>query len=94
MFDRDEDASSESYLRDLTELVTEAIICDSMELIDGPHLVICRDVQAGTSTYAGPYATGLEALEAALHEHEAAGPLEQPAYRFEVAPLGRPCPVC
>jgi hypothetical protein len=85
--------SANVNLRHLTEVVTDALVADAVESIDGPHLVICQEATTGLSTYSGPYATGLEALAAALREHEAAGLThdDRASYRFRVAPLSRPC---
>jgi hypothetical protein len=80
-------------LRHLTEVVTDALVADAVESIDGPHLLICDEAETGLSTYSGPYASGLEALVAALHEQEALGATEgdRASYRFRVAQLAPPC---
>ena len=92
MFSRGGDPPGE-HLRHLTEVVTDALVADAVESIDGPHLLICDEAETGLSTYSGPYASGLEALVAALHEQEALGATEgdRPSYRFRVAQLGQPC---
>lgn len=31
-------------------------------LLDGPHILVCTDSCTGTTVYAGPYATGFDAI--------------------------------
>lgn len=91
MFNRGGDPLAD-HLRHLTEVVTDALVADAVESIDEPHILICDEAETGLSTYSGPYASGLEALAAALHEQEALGATEgdRRSYRFRVAQLGRP----
>lgn len=48
--------------------VMEGCIRMLAESMDGPHIVICRDLHAGTNSYEGPYDDGLTAVLAADRE--------------------------
>ena len=56
-----------------------------VELLDGPHILVCTDSETGTTTYTGPFCTGYDAL-ASLEDHEA-GQQPQPGVRTVVCSL-------
>lgn len=70
--------------------VMEGCIQQLAEDMDGPHIVICRDLGAGITSYEGPYDDGLAAVLAA--DREASWDRRYDAgsmVRYSVAPLLR-----
>ncbi|MCW2752763.1 MAG: hypothetical protein JWQ32_174 [Marmoricola sp.] len=72
---------------DLYRLLTHAILAAEVELIDGPHIVICRDVETGAAMYSGPYPTGIEAMGKAHRDQESERAAGSFGLEFSVAPL-------
>lgn len=72
------------------EALLSLVAADEAAEVDRPHIVICRNLDLGCTTYSGPYATAqaacaaadVEAAEAALEFPGAADVLD-----FSVAPL-------
>jgi hypothetical protein len=48
--------------------LAEAVVRASFEEIDLPHIVVCRDPESGTESYAGPFPDGFAALSFADQE--------------------------
>jgi hypothetical protein len=68
----------------VSELFTELTIAEAKM----PHIVICRSPFDETSSYSGPYASGLDALVAAEREQQLEAARDGgEALRFVVAPL-------
>lgn len=58
-----------------------------LELLDGPHIVVCRDTETGDAMYSGPFPTGLEALARAQRDHDSERAAGSTTLEFSVAPL-------
>ncbi|MGO4258507.1 hypothetical protein [Marmoricola sp. RAF53] len=71
MRDADDDRRPDIPDEALHALVARAVGEAAREEIDLPHVVVCRDPQTGTVTYAGPFRDGLAALVHADRESRA-----------------------
>jgi hypothetical protein len=72
---------------DVYQLLTQAFLAAELELIDGPHIVICRDRETGAAMYCGPYPSGIEAMAKAHRDQEAELAAGSVGLEFAVAPL-------
>lgn len=54
-------ASDEADLAAGSGLLDRLAAADAA-LLDGPHILVCTDSDTGTTTYAGPYPTGYDAV--------------------------------
>ncbi|MCW2787227.1 MAG: hypothetical protein JWP74_3744 [Marmoricola sp.] len=70
MPDPDEDTSWYDDLRcELAQQwLEQAVVQASLEEIDLPHIVVCRDAETGTASYSGPFPNGIAALSFADRE--------------------------
>lgn len=48
--------------------LSQAMCTSAREEIELPHIVLCRDVETGCTSYSGPFPNGLAALVAAERE--------------------------
>lgn len=72
---------------DVYLMLTEAYVASEVELIDDPHIVVCRDTETGVAMYSGPYRTGLEAMVRAQRDEESERAAGESTLEFSVAPL-------
>ncbi len=72
---------------DVYLLLTQAFAASEIELLDGPHIVVCRDTETGDAMYSGPFPTGLEALARAQRDHDSERAAGSTTLEFSVAPL-------
>lgn len=85
-----ESTEDDDYHRRISELLTEAVVADSVESIDRPHIVICHDLRTDATSYIGPFADGIAAMAEALREHAALDEDGGGSLRYAVAPLMMP----
>ncbi len=76
------DDSDEVYL-----LLTQAYLTTEVELIDEPHIVVCRDTETGITMYSGPFRTGLEAMARAQRDQDSERAAGSSVLEFTIAPL-------
>lgn len=67
--------------------VSDAVGAAAREEIDLPHVVICRDTESGTTSYAGPFDSGLSALHFAERESATERAAGNRTMTFRVAAL-------
>lgn len=71
---------------ELGRLLASDLLQAEVDLLTHTHIVICTDTSNGITTYTGPFADGMSAVEAAA-ELEDSLTCEEPAVRCVVAPL-------
>lgn len=65
--------------------LTDVIVAREVEILEGPHVVVCR---AGSQvTVTGPYPSGLAALCVAIREQDAETAAGHFDIEYDVAPL-------
>lgn len=91
----DELAESEvpvdEVLQRMSDLVTNALVADSVDSLSQPHVLICHDPETGFTAYSGPFDDGMAALVAAQQTlDEELEPEQACRMHLQVAPLSRP----
>lgn len=68
MHDEDRTWHDDASVDAVYAFLSDAVSAAAREEIELPHIVVCRDIETGLTSYSGPFRSGLAALVAAERE--------------------------